>query len=416
LRFRVVPAGRRSGKTELAKRFLVKTALKPAIGYPSNFFCAAPTRFQAREIFWNDLKNLIPPNNIKGVPSESLLCIQLHNGSSIYVLGMDRPERIEGRPWDGGILDEYGNMKKETWHEHVRPAMYTEGRHPGWVWFIGVPEGRNHYFELWEHAVSGEEPGVWQGFHWKSADILPMHEIEQAKRDLDELTFRQEYEGDFITFQGRVYYVFDKVVHAKQALKYDASKPLVLCFDFNISPGTCAIIQEQMLPSGYVGTGVIDEVWIPTGSNTLLVCDRILQKYSGHKGTVTAYGDPTGQAGGTAKIRGTDWDLIEEKFRPVFGGRFKIKLRRAHPRVRDMINTINSRLLSVSGEVKLMVDPVNASHVVADFEGVRLMKDGSGKPDKQADPMLTHLSDGIGYYTELEFPLRKTKTVVQEII
>ena len=43
--------------------------------------------------------------------------------------------------------------------------------------------------------------------------------------------------------------------------------------------------------------------------------------------------------------------------------------------------------------------------MVKDFEGVKLLEGGSGEIDKKADPMLTHLTDGIGYYIAKEFPI-----------
>jgi hypothetical protein len=72
--------------------------------------------------------------------------------------------------------------------------------------------GRNHYYETAEKAQAelaelGAE-SEWGYFHWKSADILPAKEIEAAKRDLDPLTFAQEYEASFVNFEGRAYYAF----------------------------------------------------------------------------------------------------------------------------------------------------------------------------------------------------------------
>ncbi|WP_240444661.1 hypothetical protein, partial [Pseudomonas aeruginosa] len=52
IRFPLVPAGRRSGKTERFKRFLVKQAYV-VVG---QYFAAAPTHAQAKKIFWDDLK------------------------------------------------------------------------------------------------------------------------------------------------------------------------------------------------------------------------------------------------------------------------------------------------------------------------------------------------------------------------
>ena len=70
--------------------------------------------------------------------------IRLINGAQIWVVGLDRPERIEGSPWDGGVLDEYGNMRANAWPEHIRPALSDRA---GWCDFTGVPEGRNHYYD-----------------------------------------------------------------------------------------------------------------------------------------------------------------------------------------------------------------------------------------------------------------------------
>lgn len=59
-RFAVVPAGRRSGKTELAKRKLVIGLNEKKNWTDPKYFAAAPTREQAKRIFWKDLKELTP--------------------------------------------------------------------------------------------------------------------------------------------------------------------------------------------------------------------------------------------------------------------------------------------------------------------------------------------------------------------
>jgi hypothetical protein len=146
-RFRVVPAGRRSGKTELAKRYGVKAALTYTKSDNGWFVFAAPTHQQARRIFWDDLKLLVPKWAMAKRPAESTMGIKLINGVQINVMGMDAPERIEGRPLDWGCFDEYANMKPQVWTDNVRPALSTLGREGG-AWFIGVPEGRNHYYDL----------------------------------------------------------------------------------------------------------------------------------------------------------------------------------------------------------------------------------------------------------------------------
>lgn len=417
-RFKVVPAGRRSGKTELAKRQIVVSALSAYTPWADpRFFGSAPTRDQAKQIFWNDLKAMYPPSMIRmghaGI-SESELRITLQNGSETFVIGMDKPQRMEGRSWDGGVLDEIANMKEGVWGENVRPALSDR---KGWAWLIGVPEGRNHYYELNRYALSGQDQD-WASYSWPSREVLDPAEVEAARRQLDELVFQQEYEGSFVNFEGRCYYPFIEATHCKP-LKYDPTKNLVFCFDFNIEPGTATVIQEQFLPGEYErgaggavlldrpirGTGIIGEVHIPRNSNTPAVCARLIKDWGAHKGTVTCYGDATGGSDGSAKVEGSDWDLIKRALRAHFKDRVAFDVPAANPRERVRVNAVNTRLRSGDKVIRLMVDPVKAPNVVTDFEGVRTLKGGSGEIDKKATPKLTHLTDGIGYYVERVFPL-----------
>ncbi len=410
-RFNTVPAGRRSGKTELAKRKLVKRALAGTAFDPPRFFAGAPTREQAKRIFWDDLKALVPRQLLRARPSEVDLMIPLINGAQLWVVGLDRPERIEGSPWDGGVLDEYGNMRANAWPEHIRPALSDRG---GWCDFTGVPEGRNHYYDLDRAAracmtSADSATGDWASFHWISADILPLHEIAAARRDLDDLTYRQEYEASFVSFQGQAYYPFSAASHCNR-LAYDRRADLIFCFDFNVAPGVAAVVQEQTLPNGLHGTGVVGEVYIPRNSSTPAICRRLVVDWGTHQGNVVCYGDATGGARGSAKVGGSDWELIRAELAPVFGERLRFSVARANSPERVRINAVNARLKNAAGDVRLMIDPVKAPHVQKDFEGVRLLAGGAGEIDKKADPDLSHLSDAIGYYIAREFPL-----VVREI-
>ena len=412
-RFNVVPAGRRGGKTDLLRRKMVKAGMNCIVD-DGWFVLAAPTYNQAKRLFWKKLKKLVPRWIIRSI-SESELSVHLLNGAEIQVLGLDSPERIEGRPLDGIGLDEYGNMKESTWSEHVRPALTDRG---GWADFIGVPEGRNHYYDL--HCEAAEdETGEWATHHWTTAEVLPLYrgkeaaalEIASAQRSLDPMTFDQEYNASFVTFSGLAYYTFKRETHAVDRLSYDPAAPLILMMDFNQSPGTANIGQE-----GLRGTEIIDECHIDKGSKTPRICDMFLNMYgpngnrlpekiraSGHQQDLLVYGDATGGAGGSAKVDGSDWDLVRKKLKPIFGSRLKIRVPEGNPRERARVNAMCSRLLSADGTVALRVDPINAPHTVKDFEAVVTLPDGS--IHKEATPAHTHHTDGIGYYVARRFPV-----------
>lgn len=414
-RFNTVPCGRRSGKTEIAKRRLVKRAVMGTLFDRPRFFAAAPTRDQAKRIFWDDLKAMVPVWAMGGAPSETDLLIPLWHGGELQVIGMDKPERIEGSPWDGGVLDEYANMKAKAWTDHVRPALSDRG---GWCDQTGVPEGRNHYYDtdraakaqMLEHGAESD----WGSFHWRSEDILPPEEIAAAKNGLDDLTYEQEYGGSFVSFQGRIYYVFEEATHCERLIdRYNPDEPLIFAFDFNVSPGVAAVAQEMTLPNGVHGTGWIGEVWLPQNSNTPLVARRLLADWKDHRGPIRCYGDATGGARGTAKVEGSDWDLLRkilkggdaEKGLSGFGDRVTFRVPEANPAERSRVNAVNSRLKAADGTVRMMMDPSRAPHLQKDLEGVQVLQGSAGEIDKKYDPKLTHISDAAGYYIAKEFPL-----------
>jgi hypothetical protein len=424
-RFNTVPAGRRSGKTERAKRKLVKRAIsldRITHSETPRFFAGAPTYSQAKNIYWSDLKDMTRPF-WRGRPSETELVIRLVTGSELHVVGLDKPERIEGSPWDGGVLDEYGNMKPKAWGENVFPALADRN---GWCDLIGVPEGRNHYYDIHQTAfaemISKGMESDWGAFTWVSADVLPPEQIAAARRDLDELTFQQEYEASFVNFEGRAYYTFTDANKAR--LTYNPQQPLIVCLDFNVAPGVAAICQEMTLPNGQTGTGVIGQVYIENNSDTPMVCRKILTDWKDHTGRIDVYGDATGGARGTAQVQGSDWELVRKTLRDGdpsrqvqgWGQRVALYVKPGNPAERARVNALNSRTKAVDGTMRLFVDPDKAPRVVRDLEGVRTVKGGSGEIDKKIDPKLTHISDALGYYVEYRYPLVERATVIREVL
>lgn len=406
-RFNICHSGRRSGKTELlGKRKFILKALKGNSEGNWRGFCGAPVRHQAKKIYWADIKQMIPKQFLRVKPNESDLIAKLINGSEIHVVGLDRPERVEGIPWDHALLDEYGNMRKEAWSEHIRPALSDR---KGTCDFIGVPEGRNHYYDLVEQ-VKVDKSSQWKVWHWPSWEILDDDEIISAKSNLDELVYLQEYGGEFVAFSGMAYYSFRRENHVGNYRDlYNPNQPLVLCFDFNVAPGVAIAIQEHGINTFQIGdketiTVILDEIYIPDKSNTIRVCNKIIEKFREHKNLVLCYGDATGGAKGSAKVKGSDWELIRHKLFQVFGDRLFLNVPKSNPKERARINAVNSRLLSMNGNVRMLIDG-NCKYTIKDFEGVLVLEGSAGEIDKTKDKTLSHITDAIGYYVFREFPV-----------
>lgn len=400
-RFRVLVAGRRFGKTHLALRELAKWARYK----DRKVWYIAPTYKMAKQIAWAQLKEKLSRCGWATKLNEVGLIAELVNGSQIELKGADNYDSLRGVGLDFVCMDEVQDIKPEAWTEVLRPTLSDTGGH---ALFIGTPKGRNHFYDWWHQGQTGAED--WASWQYTTLDggNVPPEEIEAARRDLDPLTFQQEYEASFVSFVGRCYYPFSVAEHCRP-LDYDPRLPLVWAYDFNVAPGVAVVCQEHE-----AGTAVIGEVWIPRNSNTPAVCRKLMADWAHHTGPVQCYGDATGGAAGTAKVQGSDWDLIKAELRPL-GQRVSYHVPRSNPKERSRVNAVNARLKTTAGDIRLFVDPQKAPHVVRDLEGVAVLEGGSGEIDKKSDPNLTHISDALGYYIEKQFSV-SARTIQQRDI
>lgn len=189
-RFKVVAAGRRTGKTRLAAWTLILNALQTEKG---NVFYVAPTQGQARDIIWGMLLEL--GHSVITSTHVNNLQIRLVNGSTISLKGSDRPETMRGVSLAYLVLDEWADMKPMVWEEILRPALADL---KGSALFIGTPMGRNHFYDLFKQAELGDDES-YKAWHFTSYDnpLLDKNEIDHAKKSLSSYAFRQEFMASF---------------------------------------------------------------------------------------------------------------------------------------------------------------------------------------------------------------------------
>jgi predicted phage terminase large subunit-like protein len=189
-RFKVVAAGRRTGKSRLAAYLLIVNGLQTKQG---QVFYVAPTQGQARDIMWQTLLEVGHPV-IKASHINNLQ-ITLINGTKISLKGADRPETMRGVSLKYLCMDEYADMKPEVWEQILRPALTDQ---KGQALFIGTPMGRNHFYDLYQLA-NLEEHNSYESWHFTSYDnpLLDPTEIDMAKQQMSSFAFRQEFMASF---------------------------------------------------------------------------------------------------------------------------------------------------------------------------------------------------------------------------
>jgi predicted phage terminase large subunit-like protein len=189
-RFKIVAAGRRTGKSRLAAWMLILRALQTEKGH---VFYVAPTQGQARDIMWQTLLELGNPVIVNSHINN--LQIKLVNGATISLKGADRPETMRGVSLRFLVLDEYADMKPEVFEQILRPALADQ---KGDALFIGTPMGRNHFYDLYQYGELGDDP-TYKTWHFTSYSnpLLDSEEIDVAKKSMSSYAFRQEFMASF---------------------------------------------------------------------------------------------------------------------------------------------------------------------------------------------------------------------------
>lgn len=393
VRFPVVPSGRRSGKTERFKRFLSIEAMTHA---GEMYFAGAPTRDQAKKIFWNDLKLLTFANALPKKPSETDLKIFLPNDTTITVLGLDEPARFEGIPWTGGGIDEFGNIKEGAWEENIMPALDTvDPRRPdyrAWCWIFGVPEGLNHYYDRYDYARTSGDP-LWKVFHWKSSEILPPDVIESAKRILSPRQFRQEYEASFESAEGKIYEDYSHENTTQEQIA--PHEQLMWHHDFNFTPMSSGIAVRRG-SSIYI----LDEIILSSATSrqsAIEFCERYKNHQNKH---VIIYGDPAGRAG-EKHGHASDYTEMENYLRSK-GWALTRKVKSAAPSIKDRQNAVRAKILNAAGERSLFVNPLRCPY---SHKGLATVQFKKGSSFLEEDSDYQHITTAIGYMIDYEFPI-----------
>lgn len=402
VRFPVVPAGRRSGKTERGKRFVAKQAMYLP---DERYFLGAPTRDQAKKIWWDDIKKLTLSAAHPKQPSESELKIFMPNGTEVHVVGLDQPQRIEGVEWTGGIIDEIADVKEESLQANIMPALNTVNPmrpfYRAWCWFIGVPDGLNHYYDMAEYARTKNDPD-WAYFHWKSAEILPPDVIAAAKRTMGRRQYLQEYEASFETATGRIYEDYEgsvggrnhttRVVNPVDALHW--------MHDQNFTPlsSAIAVVDKNDIY-------LVDEIVLESAVSRQSALEFV-ERYRYHINKVVfLYGDPAGRAGEKHGHK-SDYTEIEDVLR-LHNWKFERRVRPAAPSIRDRQNSVRAKILNAADEITLRVNPDTAPWCHKGLATVQLQK-GSAYQEDQRNPH-QHITTAIGYFSDWHWPAGRSK-------
>jgi hypothetical protein len=384
-RFRVLITGRRFGKTFLCVQEIAKFARYPK----KKVWYVAPTYRMAKDIVWNDLVDRMTKHKWVSKINHSDLKVILRNGSEISLRGADNENSLRGVGLDFLVMDEFADIKEHAYTEVLRPTLSDKGR-MGAALFCGTPRG----FGNWSYNLFTREKDddQWASFQYTTLEggQVSKQEIEQAKSDLDERTFKQEYEASFVNYAGQIYYNFDRKDNVID--KYTPQTAEIhIGMDFNIDPMS-AVVTE------IIGNKIIiyDEIVIYS-SNTDELVQEIKARYKDKH--IYVYPDPAAKQRKTSAGGVTDLAILKN-------AGFNLRVRNTHPLIRDRINAVNTKLKNANG-VRTLFIANSCKNVLKSIER-QIYKEGTTVPDK--DNNYDHMNDALGYLVEYLYPVRRDFT------
>ena len=267
-RFRVVNCGRRFGKTSLAVQEMVAKAIAKD---NQNIAYIAPTYQQARDIAWQNLKEITLPvvQNVNESRLEITLNTTKGGTSQISLRGWESVETLRGQRFDFLVVDEIASMRNwaVNWQEVLRPTL-TDSM--GDAMFISTPKGFNHFFDLYNKQDKDKD---YKSFHFTSYDnpFLQAEEIDKAREEVTEDRFAQEYMADFRKTEGLVYKEFNRDLHLYEGDVYKVNETIA-GIDFGYTnPAAVLHIKKD-----FDNTYWVSEEWYHTKRTEAQIADYVV--------------------------------------------------------------------------------------------------------------------------------------------
>ena len=334
--------------------------------------------------------------------------IYLEDKGSIIFRTMEKPERIIAYEVADSIVDEIDTLSYDkasiVWRKiNERNRQRKQDGMPNTIGMITTPDQGIKGFTAsrWHNSTDPD----YELINASSYDntYLPDGYIKELLKNYDEKQVQAFIYGKIVNMsEGNVYHQFDRDTHVIDNIDIDPKYPLIIAWDFNISPYNAVYLIQEIK-----GETIIIDNAIAKGK-PVIESVRLLKSKFKHLGNqlfeATIYGDAAGQARqqGTAI---TNYAILRDE------GFTHQRIKRANPRIDDRFNAVNARMKNGLGEVRLKVCKRNAE-LINDLE--LLSYNERGDVDK-SNKALTHDSDSIGYYIEYMFGMNKSTIGAQRI-
>ena len=196
-RFNVLCNGRRWGKDIIQRNYAVESLLS---GYPVGWY---EPNYKVLVENWDWLVNTLAP--ITTDKSEQEKRLQIATGGAITMWSLEDKDASRGKHYKRVVVNEAAKVGhlQYSWEYVIRVTLMDL---QGGAMICSTPRGYDYFQSLYKR---GQDPletewSSWQKSTWENP-YIPKSELEEAKRTLPEITYRQEILAEFITSDGMVF-------------------------------------------------------------------------------------------------------------------------------------------------------------------------------------------------------------------
>jgi len=205
-KFSILNCSRQYGKSVLASQLILYYAIN--FKNTRNLY-ATPIHSQAKKVFERILGAILQ-SGVVAEHNRSDMTITLINGSVMLFSGVERYDNLRGESTDVQVLDEYCFMHPNAFSEALRPMLLVRGKK---CIIISTPKGkRNSFFKMAQMGLASDQLNY--SYHkgdYTENPFYDLDEIADAKRNLPDYVYRQEYLGEFIENAGEIFTNTDQV-------------------------------------------------------------------------------------------------------------------------------------------------------------------------------------------------------------
>ena len=296
------------------------------------------------------------------------------NGTKVYAISMEKYDLLRGIEVGWAWSDECGFYKEEAFN--VLIGRIRDNKSSCQWKGTTTPNGFNWLYTVFVESPLPNSKVVYS----KTTDNLgnlPDSYVRSLTAQYDSKLAEQELDGRFVNLSsGKVYYSFERKRNLKEA--NERHQRIYCGLDFNVHP-LCGVFGYEAEGKIFISGELYQE-----DSNTFKATKEILRRYP--YGPISVVADDSGNKRKT-NSETTDHEILRR------GNLHVVKFR--NPLIKDRYNNIN-RLLEHG---LLFIDP-KCKKLIQDLE--KMTYDNT-------DPMLSHMSDALGYLCWHLNPLRKPK-------